>query len=302
MPITPAYPHLEGTTPRNILFGYDEGIGISPEHIDYVKRSHILQSRISPQPCYLLQRASGGIPIGYSNKQIGALDADFVSDPSGRYRLILWEGGSNHPDTRPYVSGGLGNIFIYQSGVQMTRVISIDDIKSNDEFAVVENNTVIPNRIDIVFNTGYNPTGGLITYHYFTWEAEISDLSMQRGDSANQSIFGWKQYINSRSDFYQRQNQILVRFPIDLRSIVVSEEGKIILENRNSWMIWTPYVESYDILIVAAEDSMDGIEYRYEIVDSKDSVIQRQLTCQLFKLQLLEKSDARYQIPFTRVA
>jgi len=295
------HPHPEGVTPRNILFGYDEGLGISPEHLDYIKRSHVIQSRISPTPCYLLQKASGGIPIGYSGKQISALDSDFVNDGT-QYRLILWEGGSNHPDTRPYVSGGLGNIFIYQSGSPLTRVISVDDLRANNEFAVVENNTVIPNQVDIVFNPGYNPVGGMITYHYFTWEAGINDLSVQRGDSSTQSVFGWKQYLNSRSDLYQRQNQILVRFPINLRDVTITDEGKVVLENRDSWMIWTPYVNDFDFLILDSADSPDGIEYRYEIVNSRDSVVQRQLTLQFFKLNLLELTDDRYKIPFKRVA
>jgi hypothetical protein len=184
----------------------------------------------------------------------------------------------------------------------MTRVISTDDIRANNEFAVVENNAVLPNRVDVAFNPGYNPIGGLITYHYFTWESGVEELSIQRGDSNTQSIFGWKQYLRSASDLFQKQNQILVRFPINLRDVAISDEGKVILENRDSWMIWTPYVNDFDLLIVAAEDSPDNIEWRYEIVNSRDSVIQRELTMQMFKLNLLEQTDARYKLPFARVA
>lgn len=302
MGFKPRFPHAEGLTPRNILFGYDEGLGIDPIHIDYIKRNHMIQSRISPQPCYLLQRASGGIPIGFSNRQIGALDEQFIHDPaSNQYTFMLWQGGSNHPDTRPYQSDGLGNIFIFISGVPATRVLDVADLRNNNEFAVVDNRSVLPNRVDIVFNPGFNPTG-LITYYYFTWEDNIDDLSIQRGDSGTQSIFGWKQYLNSTQNYYQRQNQVLVRFPVNLRDVVITDEGKVILENRDSWMIWTPYVNDFDLLIVAAEDSWDGTEYRYEIVNSRDSIIQYQLTLQFFKLNLLEQTDDRYKLPFTQVA
>lgn len=284
--------------PRSIGFGYDYGLGIDPLHIDYVKQNHLIQSRISPTPCYLLQKATGGVPVGYSSAQISPLAESFVLS-GNQYRLTIWGGGSNHPDTRPYVNGGNGNICIYVNGAKLTRVLTTDDIISDTEMAVVERKDTDPSRVEVVFNTGFTNIGA-VTYHYTTWEDGVEDLSVKRGDSTTQSLFGWEQYISSLWDDFQRPNQVLVRFPINIHDVVISDEGKVLIENRDSWMIWTPYINDFDVLVLDAEDSPDGTEYRYEIVNSTDSVIQRQLTSQRFKLNLLEFSDDRYTIPFLK--
>jgi len=284
--------------PRNTGYGYDYGLGIDPLHIDYIKTNHIHQSRISPTPCYLLQRATGGVPVGYPGAQISPLAESFVLSDN-QYRLTIWSGGSNHPDTRPYAVGGQGNIGIYVNGTRLIRVLTPDDIISDTEIAIVERKDTDPNRVEVVFNVGFTNIGA-ITYHYTTWEEGLEDLSVKRGDSSNQSIFGWQQYLNTLWDDFQKPNQVLVRFPININDVVISDEGKVIIENRDSWMIWTPYVNDFDILILDSEDSPDGTEYRYEIVNSTDSVIQRQLVSQRFKLNLLEFSDDRYQLPFTK--
>jgi len=285
-------------TPRNISFGYDEYLGIDPLHIEYIKQNHLIQSRISPTPCYLLQKATGGIPVGYSGAQISPLAEQFVLSDN-QYRLNLWSGGSSHPDVRPYVNNGQGNIGIYVNGSRLNRVLSPEDIISDNEMAVVERKDTDPHKVEVVFNTGFTNIGG-VTYHYTTWEDGVEDLSVKRGDSSNQSLFGWRQYISSHWDLVQKPNQVLVRFPINLNDVVISDEGRVVIENRDSWCIWFPYLNDFDILILDAEESPDGEEHRYEIVNSTDSVIQRQLVSQRFKLNLLEKSDTRYQIPFEK--
>jgi hypothetical protein len=285
-------------TPRNFSFGYDAYLGIDPLHIQYIKDTYLVLQRISHTPMYLLQRATGGVPVGYSGAQISPLPNQFEFIDN-RYYLTLWSGGSNHPDTRPYVNEGKGNIFIYSNNNLLTRVLTVDDIMNDNEIAVIEKKDVQPNKVQVVFNKGFTNINS-ITYHYTTWEEGIEDLTVKRGDSNNQSIFGWKQYINNYNDFVQRPNQVLVRLPINIQDIVISDEGKVVIENRESHMAWTPYVNDFDILILAAEDSPDGLEYRYEIVNSTDSIIQRQLVSQRFKLNLLEFSDDRYKIPYIK--
>lgn len=289
---------LGDIAPRNTGFGYDYGLGIDPVHIQYIKTSHIIQSRISPTPCYLIQQATGGIPVGYAGAQITPLAGAFVFSDN-QYRMTIWEGGSGHPDTRTHSNGGTGNIYVYHGGVRMTRVFTPEDILYDTEFAVVEKLDVSPSRVEIVFHTGFADTSN-ITYHYLTWEDGVEDLAAKRGDSASQSLFGWRQFRSSKWDDFQRPNQVLVRFPINLNDVVIMDEGRTIIENRDSWMIWYPYVDDFDILVLDADDSPDGVEHRYEIVNSTNSVIQRQLVSQRFKLNLIEPTDGRYSIPYVK--
>jgi len=286
--------------PRNTGFGYDYGLGIDPYHIQYIKQSHIIQSRISPTPCYLLQQATGGIPVGYAGARITPLASAFVISDN-QYRMTLWEGGSNHPDTRTYANEGVGNIHVYHNATELTRVFTTDDLIADTEFAVVENLQVSPSRVEVVFNTGFTDIQN-ITYYYLTWEEGIEDLASKRGDSTTQSLFGWNQYLTSHWDDFKMPNQVLVRFPININDVVIADEGKVIIENRDSWMIWYPYVNDFDILIIDASESPDGQEHRYEIVNSTDSIIQRQLMSQRFKLNLIERSDDRYNVPFVKSA
>jgi hypothetical protein len=286
--------------PRTTGFGYDYGLGLDPVHIQYIKQSHIIQSRISPTPCYLIQQVTGGMPVGYPGARITPLSAAWVVSDA-QYRLTLWEGGSNHPDMRQYVNNGRGNIHVYYSGTPMTRVLTPEDIIANTEFAVVERRDVSPTRVEVVFNRGFTDTSN-VTYHYLTWEDGVEDLANKRGDSVAQSVFGWSQYKSSHWDDFQRPNQVLVRFPINLNDIVIMDEGRTVIENRDSWMIWYPYVDDFDILVLAADDSPDGQEHRYEIVNSTNSIIQRELVSQRFKLNLIEASDPRYNIPYVTSA
>lgn len=288
--------------PRNTGFGIDYGLGVDPLHIQYIRDNHLIQSRISPTPCYLLQRQQQGLPVGYKTTRITALDSQFTT-VDGQSSFLLWLGGSsNKPDTRPYTNNNQGSIGVYYQNQQMTRVLTPTDITTSMEFAVVEDKTTSPPSVKVVFQTGLDVLGGKIAYYYTTIEPGVEDLTVQRGDSTDQSIFGWKQYLNSYEDDFQMQNQVLVRFPINLHDVIISDEGKVILENRDSWMIWTPYLNDFDVLVLSKENSPDGIEYRYEIVNSTDSIIQGQLISQRFKLNLLEFLDDRYKIPYVTIA
>ena len=281
-----------------IGFGYDYGLGISHDHIDYIKKSHVIQSRISPTPCYLIQQKVDGTAVGYAGARITPLSSAF-SLTGTQYRMVIWEGGSNHPDTRTYVNGGLGNINVYHNTTRLTRVFTPDDLIADTEVAVVEHLDVSPARVEVVFNAGFTDIQN-VTYHYTTWEEGIEDLASKRGDSTTQSLFGWEQHMSSHWDDFQKQNQVLVRFPINLNDVVISDEGRVVIENRDSWTIWWPYVNDFDVLILDADDSPDGVEHRYEIVNSTDSVIQRQLVSQRFKLNLLESTDERYNVTFVK--
>ena len=180
-------------------------------------------------------------------------------------------------------------------------MFTVDDIIADTEFAIVEHLDVTPVRIEIVLHAGFTDVQN-ITYHYLTWEEGVEDLASKRGDSTTQSLFGWEQYMSSHADDFQKQNQILVRLPINLNDVVLSDEGKVTIENRDAWTIWYPYLNDFDVLILDADDSPDGVEHRYEIVNSTDSVIQRQLVSQRFKLNLLEQTDDRNTIPFVKSA
>lgn len=286
--------------PRLTGFGYDYGLGISQDHIHYIIQSHLIQSRISPTPCYLLQQKTAGSPVGYVGARITPAASAFTL-VDGQYRLVIWEGGSNHPDTRTYANEGRGNINVYHNSTALTRVFTTDDVIADTEFAVVERLDVDPARVEIVLHAGFTDIQN-ITYYYLTWEEGVEDLASKRGDSTTQSLFGWEQFMSSHWDDFQKPNQILVRFPINLNDVVVSDEGKVIIENRDSWMTHWPYVDDFDVLILDAEDSPDGLEHRYEIVNSTDSIIQRHLVSQRFKLNLLERTDDRYAIPFLKDA
>ena len=285
-------------TPRMTGIGYDYGLGVDPLHVQYIKDSHIVQSRISPTPLYLLQQATAGLPVGYAGARLTPL-VSAITVVDGRTRITIWEGGSNHPDTRTYANEGLGNINVYNGTTRLTRVFTVEDIIADNEFAVVENTLANTPRVDLVFNTGLTDVSN-VTYHYLTWEPGVEDLAVKRGDSQTQSLFGWDQYMSSYWDDFQKPNQVLVRFPINLNDVVIHDEGKTVIEVRDSWMIWTPYVNDFDVLILDADDSPDGVEHRYEIVNSTDSVIQRQLVSQRFRLNLLEKADERYTLPFIK--
>lgn len=277
---------------------YDFGLGIEPDVITYIKESHVVQSRISPDRCYLFQRVASGSVVGSSLAPV-TVSTYYATSP--RYKTVIWAAGNDHPDTRAYVSQGLGALRILIDSVDATRVIVEDDIISDNEFAVIERWDLSPARIEVVFNEGFDASLHVIQYYYTSLNAGVVQQLLKRGDAADQSLFGWSQYRNTYSDTYQGKNQILVRMPLTSRDVIVQEEGKVVVEDNKAWMIWEPYVNDFDILVVPSSESESGREERYEILDKEDSKIQGQLVSQRFNVHLLEATDPRYQLVYSTV-
>ena len=273
---------------------YDAGLGIDcGAHVNYIKESHVIQSRISSIPCYVLRPRGEGQSVGYDT----LLPLNDYVDTSPNYRAQAWPSGSLvHPSTNPETNNQQGDIYVYIDSVLASRVMEVDDLLSDDEFAVVDRIDRSDKRIEIVFNEGFDSTVHAIEWKYTTMNEGISNTMLKRGSSDEQSLFGWLQYTNNCYDTYQGRHQILVRMPLVLRDLVINEEGKVVLEEKESWMIWAPYVKDFDILVVPADNSPSGEEMRFEIVNKRDSVIQNSLTSQRFKLKYLEPTDDRYGI------
>ena len=273
---------------------YDSGLGIDcGAHVDYIKESHVIQSRISSTRCYLIRPRATGQEFGYD--ELLPLE-DFV-DTSPNYRAQAWPSGSLvHPSTNPEANNKEGDIYVYIDSVAATRVMSVDDLLDDDEFAVVERLDRTDKRIEIVFNEGFDASAHSLEWKYTTMNLGVSNTMLKKGESDNQSLFGWFQYTNNCFNTYQGRHQILVRMPLVLRDLVINEEGKVTLEEKESWMIWTPYVKDFDVLVVSPVDSPTGEEMRFEIVNKRDSVIQRNLVSQRFKLKYIEPTDKRYGV------
>ena len=276
---------------------YDYGLGIEPTIIDYIIESMEIQSRISSTPCYLFFQNTQGSNYGSTVTPITVVSYS-ETDPNSR--TIIWSSGSNHPDLRPYINNGSGSIIVKSNGNIMTRVLDVDDLNNDNEFAVVRRNDLFNKQIEIVFNRGYDPTGSTITYYYTTMNPEIHDERFKHGENSLHSIFGWTQYTWGSADAFRRKNQILVRFPITTGDLQVNEEGKVLVEENKCWMTSEPLVNDFDMLVIAAEDSPYGKEARFEIVDKNDSIIQGRLITQRFSVKRLEDSDPRYSIPIVR--
>ncbi len=277
---------------------YDYMLGIEPDIINYIKEGMVVQSRVSPMPCYLFFQNVAGVSTGTSTSPIPV--SSFINTPPN-YRMIIWSSGSNYPDVRPYTNSGQGNITVLIDGTPAVRIFDVADLQNNNEFAVVERKDLLPPRVDVVFNSGFNPSLHTIQYYYTTFEEGISDVRVKRGEGEDQSIFGWTQYLDPTSDVFHAPNQILVRLPISIESLVVNEEGKVKLQENQSWMIWTPYVHNRDLLVFPAVYTYTGRNEIYEIMSKQDSIIQGQLITQRFKLKLLEYTDPRYNLPIAVV-
>lgn len=276
---------------------YDYLLGIDSDLLDYIQESAEIESRISPVRCYLLQQHATGSSVGSSSSRI-TVSSYVDTDPN--YRAVIWSSGSSHPDLRPYVNNGAGAVFVYIDSVQATRVLEVEDLLNDNEFAVVKRKDLNPARVEIVFNAGFNASLHTIEYYFSTMQEQIDITRVKRGEQGNtQSQFGWSQYLNTKSDAFRGKHQILVRMPLTTRDLIINEEGRVTLEENDSWMIWTPYVRDFDVLIVPADQAINGLEERYEIINKRDSVIQGRLITQRFKLKLLERSDPRYTIPYS---
>lgn len=275
---------------------YDYLLGIDSQIIDYIKESTEVESRISPMVCYLLQQTPSGSAQGSSGS---VLTVSSYVETSPNYRAVIWASGSNHPDLRPYVNNGAGAITVRIDGVPASRVLEVEDLSVDSEFAVVKRRDLISGRVELVFNANFNASAHTITYFYTTMEPGINDVRMMSDeDQPTKTFFGWTQYLNSSSDVFRGPNQILVRVPLTTRDIIVNEEGLVTLEENDSWMIWQPYVRDFDILIATPSQTTSGREERFEITDKRDSVIQGSLITQRFKLKYIEPTDARYNIPY----
>lgn len=274
---------------------YDYELGIDPYIIDYIKESHQIQSTISGTPCYLFFRNPTGSVEGSSGSLFTA--NSFYQDSNGYYRASIWPSGSmSFPDLRDYTNGGSGSVFVYIDGIEGNRLIRVEDLLNDNEFVINYRQDILPNEVDIVFNKGFNPSGHTIQYYYETALQGENAVRFKRGETGEQSIFGWTQYLSSYSDFSRGINQILVRLPITPETLGVNEEGKVALQSNQSWMVWTPYIHNYDILIFPNGAFLDGTYEVYEVVEKNDSVIQGTLVMQKFKLRLLDFHDDRYKL------
>lgn len=281
---------MSAITPTKTM--YDYGLGIEPDVIDYIKESNVVESRISPARCYLYQRKASGSVVGTSAAPI-TVSSYYETDP---YKAVIWASGSVYPDTRAYVQQGLGALRVLINSVEATRVLETADIIADNEFAVVQRWDLSVPRVELVFNSGFNAAGATVQYYYTSINQGVVNEMLKRGDSTNQSLFGWTQYRSTYYDNYQLKNQILVRMPINPENVVIKEEGKVTLQENDSWMIWEPYVNDFDLVIVPASENPGGTALWFEIQEKRDSIIQRTLTSQRFKLKLLEDSDPRTQL------
>lgn len=279
------------------VYSYDLGLGDEPEIVDYIKESHVIQSRISPTHCYLLQQVQQGLNAGSSLLPITV--TSYIST-TPNYRAIIWSSGSYHPDIRPYSNQGSGSINVWIDRVRANRIHEVEDLLNDNEFSVVKRVDLNPARVELVFNEGFNPSLHTITYYYTTMDQGINVERMKAGEAKDspQTLFGWQQWLNYNEDLYQDKHQILVRTPLTTTNLTINEEGKVMMEDNQCWMIWEPYVRDFDILIVPATESPTGEELRYIIENKQDSKIQRTLVSQRFQIKQLEISDERYRIPY----
>jgi hypothetical protein len=273
---------------------YDFSLGAQePEILSYIKESMVVQSRISPIKAYLLQ------PIG-SGSVSGTINSPFTItsyiETTPQYRSIIWASGSNHPDIRPYTNQGKGSITVIINSTEATRVIDVEDIINDNEFAVVKRMDLLSARVELVFNEGFNAAGATIQYYYTTLESGVNVERMKSGEGTFDSLFGWSQYLDATSDIFRGINQILIRYPLSQEDLIVNEEGRVTLEQADCWTIWTPRLFNYDILVVTGDQTFSGEEERYEVTDKRDSRIQGTLITQRFKLRYIESSDPRYSI------
>lgn len=274
---------------------YDVGLGIDcGAHVNYIKESHVIQSRISPTRCYLLRRKLGGTQQGEEDSKLPVVD---YVDTSPNYRAQIWPSGSlPHPNVNPEINNQEGAIQVYIDGTLGSRILAVSDIVADNEYCIVERADRSDKRVEIVFNELFNPTLHAIELIYVDINEGISSSFYKKGDADDQSLHGWLQYTNNCYNNFQDKHQVLVRMPLVTRDLIINEEGKVTLEEKDSWMIWEPYVRDFDVLVVPLSESPTGAEMRFEVVNKRDSIIQRNLVSQRFKLKYLELSDERYNL------
>jgi len=272
---------------------YDYELGIEPEIIDYVKESHVIESRISSTPCYLVFHRATGSAIGSSSSPL-AMPSFYETFPFNK--SIIWNGGVNYPDILDYLST---LTVIKDSTTIMTKVVEVEDIVVATEYSVIQRKDLIPPRVELAFHP--TVTSSSLSYYFETLEIGTSAERFKRGATAAQSLHGWTQYLSPYSDSMIGYNQILIRMPLTTRDLIINEEGRVMMEENQSWMIWEPYVADGDMIIVPSGSTASGREERYEIINKQDSLMQGQLVSQRFKLEFLEFSDVRYNIAISTV-
>lgn len=283
-------------------YEYDYSLGAPTielnEYVKYIRESNLINARISPIRCYLLQEKKEGDTVGSEEEPI-TIDNYIQTQPA--HIAILWEpanGDTTHPDLRPYTDSGKGQILVWKDDNPMERVLKPGDIINDDEFAVVKRMDRNDKRVEIVFNPGFDASAHTITYTYTTMNKGINTKRLKVGEDETHSLFGWEQYLNDYCDDYQDKHQILVRVPMPTRDIVIEQHGLTIKEENQCWTLWFPIVGDGDVLIIPQDQTISGIEERYEINDVQYSIIQGSLVSQRFSVILLEETDLRYKIPY----
>ena len=292
---------MEMTILANPIIGqYDYNFGIDPAVIAYIRESHIIQSRISPTPCYLLQLNPTGSSIGNS---ITPLLINSYIETVPQHISTIWDENSlnDFPDLRVRTDEGAETFNLFIDTVKAFRVLDKNDLENDNEYYISDRKDLVPPRVDIIFNEGFDASSHEITYHYYGINRNISNVRLKEGENDLHSLFGWTQYLNTYSDAFQTAHQILIRLPLNVRDLNINEEGLVILEEKQSWMIWEPFVKEQDVIIIPQEFSFTGREERFEVVDKQNSVIQRVFVSQRFRLKHLEYADSRYKIPYVKV-
>jgi hypothetical protein len=284
--------NTDSNMPQAGDYGYGEGI--DPEIIDYIKESTVVQSRISSMPAYLFFMK----PTGSVVDNAGApLIINTFSTLTPNPVATIWPTGSlAYPDARSYTNNGQGQITVMVDSVPITRIDDPADLAHDNEFSVVERKDILPQRVEVVFNAGFDPSGHTITYSYTSMESGINNTGIESGQGTDQSLFGWQQWLDPTFDDFRGPNQVLVRLPIAVESLVINEEGKVKLHDNQSWMIWTPLVHERDILVFTSQYTFTGGNEIYEIINLQLSIIQGSLITQRFKLTKIEESDPRYKL------
>jgi hypothetical protein len=277
-------------------YSYDYDLGIEPEIIDYMKESHQIQLRVSPIHCYLLKQ----VLVGCNEASvISPFTITSYTETDNQYRAEIWPSGSvEHPDLRPDINNGSGSVTLNIDGVTAERIVDYNDLINDNEYSIVKRYDVSTQRVEIVFNVGFNPHFHNITYYYTYMDEDMSPERMKSNEATESSPFGYEQYFNYTTDKYVNYHQILVRMPLTIQNVVINEEGLVTLKDNNCWTIWEPYIDNFDILIVPATESPTGIELRFEIKEKQDSIIQGTLVRQIFKVKALTTTDKIYNIPY----
>lgn len=278
---------------------YDGSLGVDVDEIlEYINETNLITSRVSPFKFYLLSAMPSGSAIGTLSSPITIDSEDYV-EITPYYRVQIWPKDSRkHPELSLYSQiseQDTENIIVLIDTVEATRVLDIEDLRNDDEYAVVKRRDLDLGRVELVFNAGFDASSHIIQFYSRSSSFySIPELD-KRGESPDSSHFGWMQYICA-ADAYHGPNQILVRYPMSSRDLVVNEEGRVELEQATAWMGPLPYVHDFDLLVIDSVKTPGYDKELFEVVSKNDSEIAGKLTSQRFMLRYLERTDPRYNI------